>query len=86
VRADGSFRLVGKSHSLGHDRLAWLLSPREPEVLIVALGWRSSAHLDIDPSELGIQVAALPTPAALARYNELRRRGVRVAIHVHSTC
>jgi hypothetical protein len=86
VRADGSFRLILKSHAVDGDRLAWLLGPGKPEVLIVGLGWRSSAHLDVDLSGLGVQVTALPTPAALARYNELKRRGVRVAIHVHSTC
>lgn len=86
VRPDGTFRLVRKSHAVDGDRLGWLLDPRKPDVLIVGLGWRSSAHLDVDLSGLGIQVTALPTPAALARYNELKRRGVRVAIHVHSTC
>ena len=38
------------------------------------------------PDLAGIKVLAVPTDEALPLYNLLRDQGVRVAIHVHSTC
>jgi hypothetical protein len=87
VRQDGAIRLRFKSHDIDSGRLAWLLSGKSPEVLVVGLGWEEAAHLNPAfrvPS--GTRVVALPTEAALALFNSLRDRGVRVAIHVHSTC
>lgn len=87
VRADGALRLVGKSHAVDAGKLHWLVESAAPAVLIVALGWSSGVRL---PSDLaappGMRIEALPTGDALALYNTLKRRGVRVAIHVHSTC
>ena len=45
VRADGAIRVVFKTHSIDAQRLAWLLSGRPPEVLVVGIGWDSGAEL-----------------------------------------
>jgi hypothetical protein len=86
VRADGALRVMGKTHEVNTQRIAWLLQPT-PEVVIVALGWRGSARtvglLKVSP---GTRVIEVPTGEALALFNTLKDRGVRVAIHVHSTC
>jgi hypothetical protein len=86
VRADGSLRVVTKSHQVDRERLAWLLTPQAPEFLVIATGWRSGVHPEGSLSPAGTTVIALPTPAALTKYNALRKQGLRVAIHVHSTC
>ncbi len=85
VRADGAIRWVEKSHDLQADSLTWLLTAERPEVLIVAVGWRSGdrvAPVNARPTKLLI----LPTGKAMSVCNELKARGTRVAIHVHSTC
>ena len=86
VRSDGAMRLVSKSHRIATQQLAWLARP-QPEVLIIAAGWQGDVR---GPARLGdlerTRIVALPTPRALALFNSLRDQGVRVAIHVHSTC
>jgi len=86
VRPDGTIHLVGKTHEIGLQRVDWLLKSK-PEVLIVALGWTGAATLtDELTATANLRVIALPTDDALALYNDLKDRDVRVAIHVHSTC
>jgi hypothetical protein len=86
VRSDGTMRVVGKSHQIATEQLAWLARP-EPEVLIIAGGWQGDARAagPLDDFK-GTRVLTLPTGKALELFNSLRERGVRVAIHVHSTC
>jgi len=87
VRADGAFRVVAKSHDIDGERLAWLLTPQSPQVLVVGLGWEDSGRLaSAFRAPAGTEVLALRTGEAIATYNALRARGTRVAIHVHSTC
>ena len=86
VRDDGATRWVWKTHDIDADRLAWILQSK-PQVLIVGLGWSGSARAAKDlkaPAET--KVMAVPTDEALSLFNSLREQGVRVAIHVHSTC
>jgi hypothetical protein len=86
IKADGAFRLVSKTHEIDAQRIAWLLQPK-PEVLIVALGWTGAARtVGISSAAAGTRIIALPTDEALPLYNSLKKQGVRVAIHVHSTC
>ena len=42
--------------------------------------------MNLDQAFTGIKVLAVPTDEALPLYNSLKDQGVRVAIHVHSTC
>ena len=87
VRANGAFRPVFKSHNIDASRLAWLLSDGAPEVLVVAVGWESAAKVAEQfrpPNQ--VRLLVLPTAEALDLYNSLKAQGVRVAIHVHSTC
>jgi hypothetical protein len=86
VREGGDTRWIRKTHDLDGDTLGWLLAPA-PEVLIVGLGWRQSARLSprVQVPE-GTKLIAVSTDEALPLYNSLKARGVRVAIHVHSTC
>ena len=60
---------------------------RAPEVLIVGVGWESTAKVasSFHPPS-GTKLLVLPTDEAIATYNSLKAEGVRVAIHVHSTC
>jgi hypothetical protein len=86
VRADGSSRRVSKTHDLLLDDIAWLLESR-PETLILTEGWRGAVHIREQLRRLaGLDVRVLRTPDALRLFNRLKRDGVRVAIHVHSTC
>jgi len=86
VRADGAVRWITKTHDIQAQGLTWLLTPLPPEVVILALGWRNAAHGPTDLALSGTKIIVLPTDEALALYNVLKQRGVRVAIHVHSTC
>ncbi len=87
VRADGVFRPIFKSHDVDSSRLSWLLADRAPDVLVVAIGWESAARLsDQFRAPAGTRLLVLPTAEALGAYNSLKAQGVRVAIHVHSTC
>ena len=66
--------------------LEWLLESK-PEALIVARGWRDSVRIPEELTGSGeVRVYALPTDGALSLFNTLLSQGVRVAIHVHSTC
>jgi hypothetical protein len=86
VRSDGATRVVAKSHKIGAEQLAWLAQP-EPEVLIIASGWQGDARATGWPAGLTrTRVLTLRTGEALRQFNALREQGVRVAIHVHSTC
>ena len=87
VRDDGAFRPVLRTHAIDAARLRWLLSRRAPEVLIVGVGWESTAKVAsaFRPPD-GTKLLVLPTDEAIATYNSLKADGVRVAIHVHSTC
>ena len=86
VRADGAFRLVTKTHEIDAQRVAWLLDPK-PEVLIIGLGWTGAARtVGLSRLLADTRVIAVPTDEALPLYNSLKEKGVRVAIHVHSTC
>jgi hypothetical protein len=87
VRGDGAFRPVLRSHAIDDARLRWLLSREPPEVLIVGVGWESTAKVasTFHPPD-GTKLLVLPTDEAIATYNSLKADGVRVAIHVHSTC
>jgi hypothetical protein len=87
VRADGAFRPVFKSHNIDASRLEWLLANAAPDILIVAVGWEGAARLaeQFRPPK-GTRLVVLPTSEALGAYNSLKAQGVRVAIHVHSTC
>ncbi len=85
VRGDGAMRVVGKSHEVDEARLAWLLDPR-PDVLIIAVGWRADVRIKGPLARFGqTKLLVLPTGKALKVFNSLREKGVRVAIHVHST-
>jgi hypothetical protein len=87
VRADGATRWILKTHYPTAATLAWLVTPTRPDVLVVGLGWRSGVRLDGTLSTLaGLTVRAVPTDEALSLYNSLKAQGVRVAIHLHSTC
>jgi hypothetical protein len=87
VRSDGAIRWVAKTHDPDAAVFACLVSSRKPEVIVVALGWQSGVQAGNGfPSLAGIKVLAVPTDEALPLYNLLKDQGVRVAIHVHSTC
>jgi hypothetical protein len=86
VRCDGAVRVVGKSHKIGADQLEWL-ARSEPEVLIIAAGWQGDVRVTGWPKGFThTKVLTLHTGEALRQFNSLRGQGVRVAIHVHSTC
>src|SRR5262245_10270924 len=87
VRGDGAFRPVLRSHAIDASRLAWLLAEAPPEVLVIAVGWEGTAKVaGAFRPPAGTELIVLPTGDALATYNSLKAQGVRVAIHVHSTC
>ena len=86
VRSDGESRTVRKLHRIQTEQLMWLTTP-EPEVLIIAGGWQGDARAIEPVGPLPrTKVLTLPTGKALELFNSLREQGVRVAIHVHSSC
>ncbi len=86
VRGDGTMRVVTKTHKIAAEQLAWLAEP-EPRFLIIAEGWDGDARVVALPEPLKrVQVLTLRTGEALRMFNSLRARGVKVAIHVHSSC
>ena len=77
---------MAKTHDLALARIQWLLSDTA-DVVIIATGW----HGVTKPSRAIEDMVAdgfviLETRDAIRLYNELRRAGKRVAIHLHSTC
>jgi hypothetical protein len=87
VREDGSLHVLSKSHTIDAKRLAWLLNPNPPEILVIGLGWDDGAKVATDfLAPAGTKVIAVNTDEAIELYNSLKARGARVAIHVHSTC
>lgn len=86
VRTDGTMRMVGKSHQIPVEQLAWLAKP-QPEVLIIASGWQGDAR-PAGPLQnvKGTKILTMRTGQALELFNTLWQQGVRVAIHVHSGC
>jgi hypothetical protein len=87
VRADGVFRPVFRSHAIDGGRLNWLLTEAHPQVLVVGVGWEGTAKVASEfRPPAGTRLLVLPTDQALDAYNTLKAEGVRVAIHVHSTC
>ena len=86
IRADGTLRRVAKTHDLGEAQLHWLLDP-SPDVLVICKGWSSVVQVRDEVLQLpGRDIRVLPTGDGLSLFNELRRAGRKVAIHVHSTC
>lgn len=86
IRSDGSRRTVPKTHDLRFELVQWLLEPK-PEVLIISLGWdgvvqpdeRIRGHKDC-------ALHLLKNREAIDLFNQLKKSGRRVAIHLHSTC
>ena len=86
VRADGKMRVVSKTHDLMLDDVGWLLADN-PAMLIVSIGWQNVVIPRREWIGLkGVDVQFLQTGEAIERFNELKRTGKRVAIHLHSTC
>lgn len=86
IRSDGRVRTVEKTHDLRLDAIQWLLDP-EPEVLIIATGWRGLTQVDpVVESLPGIEVKILKSGKALDLFNRLKAAGKQVAIHYHATC
>ncbi len=87
VRGDGTFRVVPKTHRVTAGTLAWLAEPA-PDVVIFARGWEGhdARFAGLPPALRSTRILELPTGEALSTFNVLRRQGLRVAIHVHSTC
>lgn len=86
VRSDGAVRRVAKTHDLALDQVRWLLEPK-PQLLIIANGW--DAVLTVRPEIEAIrecQVKVLNTRDAIRLFNQLKKSGQRIAIHLHSTC
>lgn len=86
VRCDGASRTVEKIHSLSLEEVKWLLEP-PPEVLIIATGWSGVTKVGDGIRKIeGCEVKILETGEARELFNTLKAKGVRVAIHYHSTC
>jgi hypothetical protein len=87
VRPDGSVRVVHKTHELEGGDILWLLDSR-PDMLIIATGWDGFVRI----GKSVYAGHALPAPRilrtgeAVREFNRLRKSGVRVAMHLHSTC
>lgn len=86
VRADGVTRTVGKTHDLKLSHVQWLLDPA-PEVLIIGTGWDGVTSPEKAISNITqCEVRIAKTGEAISLYNQLKKQGKTVAIHVHSTC
>jgi len=86
VRCDGRIRIVKKTHDLTFDRIEWLLEPM-PEILIIATGWDGVTRPDYKILRYkGCELLVLTNKEGIARFNELKKAGKRIAIHYHSTC
>jgi hypothetical protein len=86
VRCDGATRTVAKTHYLKFSHVQWLLDP-VPDILIIGTGW--DGVTTPERAITGIkqcEVRLLKTGEAIKLYNKLTRKGMKVAIHIHSTC
>ena len=86
INGDGDLLKVDKTHDLTLDRVQWLMDS-DAEVIIIATGWHGSCA----PRKLLLDRASnsfhfLKTGEAIRLFNQLRKAGKRVAIHLHSTC
>jgi hypothetical protein len=63
---------------------------REPDVIIVSKGFSNDVRIDENAEKeaerAGIQLIALKTPDAVAKFKELSRAGKKVALRIHPTC
>lgn len=86
VNADGKIRVIAKTHNLTIDKIKWLIQPM-PEVLIVSTGWEGVIKIDDEIKNIrSCKLRILKTDEAIKLYNKLNKSGVRVAVHIHSTC
>lgn len=86
VNSDGLLWFRDKTHEITAEEVRQLASA-ETSVIIVGTGWYDAAHLNREAYSLkSISIRAYPTGAAIEEYNKLRRRGVAVALLLHTTC
>ncbi|RLG48865.1 MAG: hypothetical protein DRN90_03010 [Thermoproteota archaeon] len=86
IHTNGWPTLREKSHYLAYEEIEDLLE-ENPEVIIIGIGHSNSVK--VDEKILGIErpiIEVLNTPKAIARFNELKSKGVKVAAIIHSTC
>ena len=86
VRADGEIRNVDKTHDLLFENIEWLLNPM-PAHLIIGCGWDGAVKVDNKIKQLkNCKVTVLTTDRAIELFNRLKKKKVKAAIHIHSTC
>ncbi len=87
IDADGWLLPRVKSHEIKREELE-RLAQKNPEVIIVALGWDSVSALNEEAQAFAetMDVREVSTEEAVQLYNQLKSEGVRVALLLHSTC
>jgi len=86
VRSDGRVRRIEKIHDLKIEKVEWLIEPM-PNVLIVSTGWDGVVKVSEDIKQIdGCKIHILKTGEAIKLFNKLKGSGLRVSIHIHSTC
>jgi len=82
-------RVYGTDHVIADWEQKLLLSAR-PEVILIANGW--SGILKVEQkfkdqlSKLGIELKVVLTPKIIQAYQQLRAKGKRVNVLIHTTC
>jgi len=63
------------------------LLKEKPEVIIIGIGYSNAVRVDERILEIeDPRIEVLNTAKAIARFNELKSKGIRVAAIIHSTC
>ena len=86
VGPHGGLWFRDKSHYVSVHEVNRLLSP-DVEVVLIGIGWESAVKVDPAIHEIkGLEVRILPTPSALASFNQYISEGREVVLLAHSTC
>ena len=86
IHTNGWPSLREKSHYLAYEEIEDLLKEK-PEVIIIGIGYSNAVRVDERILEIeDPRIEVLNTAKAIARFNELKSKGIRVAAIIHSTC
>lgn len=86
IGPDGFPQVREKSHLVSFNEVEGYLSKNHGVVLIIGTGYEGMVNVDEKILESNYRVIVLRTPEAIKKYNELKDKGEKIAILLHSTC
>lgn len=84
IYGNGLLQLREKSHFISLEEVKPLM--KDSEVLILGIGYDKAVKVDERIFKSGIEVISLRSDKAIEKFNELKKKGKRVAAIIHSTC